>query len=186
MSDLQSILDDALYENYLEDQRYEKEMDIATLQQCIYLLVEGDTEEHSYPQLLKRCDIDLQDLGVVIGNYNGAGNLTHVLRLLKKTLSHTRPVIVTYDNDEAGCKARSQLDHCQLNKDFITLLPMPSVLTPIEYSNGHRGGSFEEMFQPEHFIDQVFSQDYMPEHLINTKGCSIIRKVTNSSSLEGP
>lgn len=139
MSDLQTILADAAYEDYLEGLRYDKEMQIATLQQCIYLLVEGETEEKTYPELLAKCDVDIEEIGVVIGNYNGCGNLIHALRLLKKTLSHDRPVIATIDNDEQGKRVCERLSQAGFNMDLITLVPMPSVVTPLEYSGGRVG-----------------------------------------------
>ena len=169
MSDLQTILDDAAYEDYLEGLRYDKEMQIATLQQCIYLLVEGETEEKTYSELLTKCNVDIKEIGVVIGNFNGCGNLIHILRLLKKTLSHDRPIIATTDNDEQGKRVCERLPQAGFNMDLITLVPMPSVVTPLEYPSGHKGGSFEEMFPPNHFIDQVFSPDFMPDILVSAK-----------------
>src|SRR3990170_3967712 len=137
MSDFESILNDALYDQYLIDRRYEKEMEIATLNQCIYLFVEGLTEEKAYPELLAKCDIDLVEIGIIVANYNGIGNLIPSLRLLHKTLSYNRPIIVTFDNDEEGNKHQEKIQNLGLKSELITLIPIPSLFKLIQYPSGH-------------------------------------------------
>lgn len=169
MSDFESILNDALYDQYLSELRYEKEMKIATLSQCIYLFVEGCTEYKAYPELLTKCGIDLDELGIIIANYNGTGNLIPFFRLLHKTLSYNRPIVVTFDNDEEGNKHQERIPSLGLKSDLITLIPMPSIVKPVQYPSGHYGGSFEELFPADHFIEQVFCSDFMPEVIIGEK-----------------
>ena len=184
MSDFESILNDALYDQYLIDRRYEKEMEIATLNQCIYLFVEGLTEEKTYPELLAKCDIDLVELGIIVANYNGIGNLIPSLRLLHKTLSSKRPVVITFDNDEEGIKHQNKIQNLGLNPELITLMPIPSIVKPIQYPSGHYGGSFEELFPSEHFIEQVFCRDFMPAVIVSEKAQFVREFQENKSWLK--
>ena len=86
--------------------KYELEaFDIASsksaLEQCIYLFVEGESEERAFWILLEEgLGINFDKDGVVLANYNGIGNLKHTIRLMQKTLSHTRPMIFTFDDDD--------------------------------------------------------------------------------------
>jgi hypothetical protein len=110
-------------------------------------------------------DETLNELGVVIANYHGHGNLIHALRLLRKTLSCDRPVIVTIDNDEPGAqiikKGRSLV--CADN-DLLHFHPIPAG-DIVEYPRGHWGGSFEEMFSVGLFLDCCFSLEMMDQTL---------------------
>jgi len=147
---------------------YEFLMEKATEQQCIYLFVEGESEEIAFPILLDGAGIVYYDIGLKIANYNGIGNLKHALRLLNNTLSNDRPVIVTYDNDEDGTRVVKQISNNDYNNDLIRLFPIPSVEKVI-YNNNHKGGSFEEIFTPKYFIDCCFSEAIMNTGLINKK-----------------
>jgi len=137
---LESIRYDAIQDQCASAMIHIKEMEILKLKQPIYLFVEGDTEEATYPELLAKCDLDIDDLAVVMANYGGAGNLIHCVRLLKKTLSFDRPVIITIDNDEEGHRCLSRLERQKINKDLITLLPLPSTNPPVELSEGRKRG----------------------------------------------
>lgn len=169
MSDYWSMYHDAMFEQYIEELAHEASMEIITIQQCIYLFVEGRTEEEAFPELLARCDIDLETLGIVIANYRGISSLLPCLRLLKQTLSHDRPVIVTLDNDEEGNSFIGRFGSSGVDADQLRIVPLPSIITPIKYSDGHCGGSFEELFSVEHFLDQVFSPDFLPENVVVAK-----------------
>jgi len=94
--------DDWAWEQAIQDLHYEAVMDRATKEQCIYLLVEGASEERAFPILLEEVGVELDSLGVVVANYNGCRNLIHALRFFYKTLSSDRPVIATIDNDQDG------------------------------------------------------------------------------------
>lgn len=169
MSDFESIVQDAAYEAYISHLMYEKEMEVATLQQRIYLFVEGVCEKETFPELLARAQVDVDKLGIFVANFNGIGNLLPALSLLHSTLSYDRPVIVTFDNDEEGRRVNDRLKNVSDKTDLFTVLPIPSVVKPIVYQSGHKGGSFEEMFPCDHFVDQIFSSDFMPEVLVNSK-----------------
>jgi len=166
------MYDDAMYDQYIAGLVHETSMEIVTLQQCIYLFVEGPTEEEAFPELLAKCDLDLDKLGVVIANYNGIGNLITCLRLLDKTLSHNRPVVVTLDNDESGkgfFDKFAKFAASRLVPEQIRVVPLPSIVTPIKYSDGHCGGSFEELFMVDHFLDQTFSTNFLPKDVVSAK-----------------
>jgi len=184
MSDLDSIAYDAALSDYCSDIAAEKTWEAFTLQQCIYLFVEGETEENAIPKLLARCDLDTDKLGVLVASYNGIGNLPHALRLLCKTLSNDRPVIVTFDNDEKGKEFQDKLPAIPHRKELLTIIPLPSERTPIIYPSGHRGGSFEELFSSENFLNQVFSPDFMPEQLVVSKTKFLKEFKENSPWLE--
>lgn len=143
--------DDWAREFAIDDLRYEANMKNARLAQSLYLFVEGESEEIAIPMLLENAGLDLEELGIVVANYNGIGNLSHTLRLLQKTLSHERPVIVTYDNDTEGQKFTSSICKLGLDLELVSFFPIP--VEPIVcYSDGHRGGSFEESFTVVDFI----------------------------------
>jgi predicted ATP-dependent endonuclease of OLD family len=169
MSDFWSRYDDAMYDDYLDRLVGEEEMKILYLQQCIYLFVEGETEEEAYPELLAKCDLNIDDIGVVVADYNGAGNLIHCLRLLQMTLSHDRPVVVTIDNDEEGLRNLNKAKKYGFDMKHITILPMPSISPSIEYKSGHTGGAFEEMFYCDQFVDQAFCSEFMPGTIVTEK-----------------
>lgn len=148
--------DDWAREYAIDMLRHEAIMANATMQQCIYLFVEGESEEMAFPILLEKAGIDMEHLGVIMANYGGIGNLANSLRLLKRTLSHDRPIIVTYDNDAVGQKASYAIRKLGIKLDQITLFPIPS--EPIVcYPCGHRGGSFEESFPVSDFVDASLS-----------------------------
>jgi hypothetical protein len=140
----------------------------AKLTQCIYLLVEGVSEERALPVLLAKAGLNLEDLGVVVANYNESGNLLHVLRLLRNTLSHTRPIILTIDNDERGAKIISKCQALYSNSDLYHVFPIPNK-AKVKYPSGHVGGSFEEIFSVQHFLSSIFSREIMSDRLISRK-----------------
>ena len=160
------------YEEYareaaIDDLHGEAVMKEAIKRQCIYLFVEGESEEIAFEILLNSLDINFEEIGLKLANYNGIGNLKHALRLLDKTLSNDRPVIVTYDNDD-GQRIKNYINNKDYNKELITFFTIP-YKPKVTYSNGHIGGSFEEMFDYEHFINCCFSENIMTEKLINKK-----------------
>lgn len=140
----------------------------ATLEQCIYLFVEGESEEEAFPILLDKYGLDLERIGVVIANYNGIGNLKNSLRLLSQTLSYNRPIIVTFDNDPAGMQAQSSIANLNINHNLITMMPIPR--NPVvTYANGHQGGSYEEIFEPAYFITTCFKYEIIGNSLWSKK-----------------
>jgi predicted ATP-dependent endonuclease of OLD family len=162
---LEEIMMDEAYAELHE----EAVMKAAALAQCIYLFVEGDSEEQAFPILLEEgCGLDLKELGVVIANYNGIGNLKHGLRLLGKTLSHDRPIVVTYDNDEEGKKAPSVIDRFYSNRKLLYPVTIPNKPV-VRYTSGHIGGSFEEAFEPQDFINACFQKSIIDTHLLSEK-----------------
>lgn len=146
-----------------EEAKYER----AKKEQCIFLFVEGNSEEIAFPILLAGL-IDLTDLGVVIANYNGIGNLNAMLKFLSLTLSHNRPVIVTYDNDMEGIMAIRKYENSQYHSDIIKTFSIPQ-MNIVNYSNGHSGGSFEESFLLTDFFDCSFKQNILPTEIIEKK-----------------
>ncbi|WP_129123652.1 TOPRIM nucleotidyl transferase/hydrolase domain-containing protein [Veronia nyctiphanis] len=70
----------------------------SSLAQRIYLLVEGELEEVTFPILLERAGIDYEKDNVVISNYKGINNLPHALRIIDQTNGHRYPIIVTHGN----------------------------------------------------------------------------------------
>jgi len=132
----------------------------AALEQAIYVFVEGESEETALTILLTG-RLNLGKIGAKIANYNGHGNLSAALRLLNLTLSHNRPIIVTYDNDPASTKSIKKCQQQGLLNNQTYLFPMPT--HPIvKYSSGHRGGSFEECFPVKTFLDAAFSSETLP------------------------
>ena len=144
-------MEDILREEAWSEYHAELVMERAAMEQCIYVLVEGESEENTFETLLEEgCGLKFSEYGVVIANYNGIGNLKHTLRLLSKTLSHNRPVIVTYDDDIAG----KHVENLSITNN-ISLFKIPQ--TPVvKYRNGQMGGSFEEAFDAQIFIDSCF------------------------------
>jgi len=135
-------------------------MQRAASEQAIFLLVEGNSEEVALPLLFTDL-IDLNTLGVKLANYNGRGNLPAALRLLKLTLSHDRPIIVTYDNDPGSVACLRKCQREDLLGESIYTFPIPTDPV-VTYSNGHRGGSFEESFPVETFLNVAFSDRILP------------------------
>ena len=140
----------------------------AAKRQCIYLFVEGKSEEIAFDILLSYLNIDFEEIGIMIANYGGINNLTNALGLLDKTLSNDRPVIVTYDNDAEGNQVIKNIKKKDYNIELITFFPIPDK-PKVKYSKGHLGGSYEEMYDYEHFINCCFSEEIMTEELINKK-----------------
>jgi hypothetical protein len=159
--------DDIARENAVEDLYNEAKMERTRKEQCIYLFVEGESEEVAFPILLNEL-IDLTELGVIVANYNGIGNLVVSLKLLSKTLSHNRPVIITFDNDLAGIANTRKISIAKTKSNLFHLFPIPKKGI-IKYINGHFGGSFEESFQPDDFINCAFSKKIIPKEIIDKR-----------------
>ncbi|MBN1126433.1 MAG: hypothetical protein JXA82_15615 [Sedimentisphaerales bacterium] len=149
--------DECARDQALQDLHFEAMMERAKKEQCIFLFVEGESEEIAFPELLYQF-VDLEEIGVVIANYNGHGNLHTSLRLLLKTLSHDRPVIVTYDNDPDGFRVFCRCHESDFMSDKITFFPIPQIPVVI-FQGGHEGGSFEESFRSDEFIEAYFCSD---------------------------
>jgi hypothetical protein len=147
--------DDIAWEMAISDLHDEAVMARAAGEQAIFVFVEGDSEETALPLLLSDA-IDMATIGVKIANYNGHGNLGAALRLLRLTLSHDRPVIVTHDNDPASIRSVNKCKKQNLLEGPAYLLPIPAEPV-VSYSSGHRGGSFEESFPVETFLSAAFS-----------------------------
>lgn len=151
MSDRESIDFDVLMDEMAYQQAYEGAAKEAALEQCIYLFVEGDSEEVAFPILLQeRLGVGLNEYGVVVANYNGLGNLKHTVRLMNQTLSHERPMIFTFDDDDRNRVPNTK--RAPENSHFFRIPQNPVVKLP----NGDVGGSFEESFSQEQFIDACF------------------------------
>lgn len=142
-------------------------MSRAVGEQCIFLFVEGESEEVAIPILMKNV-IDLDALGVKIANYNGRDNLHAALRLLKLTLSHNRPVIITYYNDLASIESVEECKKQRLFNDLTYELRIP-IEPVVTYACGHCGGSFEESFPPGVFLDCVFNKDILPPDICSKR-----------------
>ncbi len=151
----------------ISDLHQEAVMARAALEQCIFLFVEGESEETAIPILMTDV-IDLDALGVKIANYNGHGNLRAALRLLKLTLSHNRPVIITYDNDPESIMSVEKCKNQGLftNLTYELRIPIEPLVT---YTNGHCGGSFEESFPLGVFLDCVFNEDILPPNICSKR-----------------
>lgn len=155
-------IEEAREELILNDLFEEQLMKEAAKRQSIYIFVEGDSEELTFQPLLEDCGIDFKTMGIVIANYNGEGNLKHALRLLSNTLSHDRPVIVTYDDDHAGKKLQKP------HNPLITYFKIPS--TPVvSYDDASSGGSFEESFPKEIFIASCFQENVIDRALVSKR-----------------
>ena len=159
---------DVAMEMAYEARHNEAVMEEATLNQCIYLFVEGLSEARAFPILLEKAGVNLKELGILLANYNGSGNLVHSLRLLKLTLSHARPVVATVDNDENGAKIILECRSHFQEEDLIHLFPIPS-RRKVRYPNGHVGGSFEELFSAERFLACCFREEVMEQSLVARK-----------------
>ena len=159
-----TTMDDILYDEMIEALHFETIMEKAALEQCIYIFVEGESEEQTFQILLEDpvCGLNFRKHGVVIANYNGIGNLQHSVRLLQKTLSHDRPVIVTFDNDLEGKRKIKYLDDSLFTAFEIPQEPV------VKYHNGEWGGSFEESFTPECFMTACFQEGVLPPSFSGT------------------
>ncbi|MBV5330628.1 MAG: hypothetical protein JZU65_23860 [Chlorobium sp.] len=153
-----TTLDDIWHDQMLEELHYEAVMKRAALEQCIYIFVEGESEETTFQMLLEdtSCGLDFEHNGIIIANYNGIGNLKHAIRLLRKTLSHDRPIIVTFDDDPDGKRNEKHL-----NDPLIFPFKIPQSPT-VTFSDGSTGGSFEEAFSQQCFIESSFSAGVLP------------------------
>ncbi len=161
-------IEECAMEEAFNELHHEAVMRQATLAQCIYVFVEGESEEAAFPILLERAGVELEKDGIVVSNYNGINNLPHVLRIMGQTLSYDRPIIVTYDNDLDGQRISRKISQYTNNTNHIALLTIPSHKV-VTYNNGHQGGSFEEAFDPAHFIDVCFAEMFMPAHIVEQK-----------------
>jgi|SRR5215216_72482 len=160
-------MDDWAWEMALEDLRYSTLAEQAAREQCIFLFVEGESEEIAASMLLSGV-LDLDALGVKIANYNGHGNMNAALRLLQLTLSHDRPIILTHDNDPASVASVKKAERQGLISDLVHCLAIP--FEPIvEYPCGHRGGSFEESFPVEVFLKVVLREEFLPAGVLSNK-----------------
>lgn len=155
---MSTTMEDIYRDEMLETIHYEIVMEKAALEQCIYIFVEGESEEQTFQDLLEdsACGLNFKKHGVVIANYNGIGNLQHAVRLLRKTLSHDRPVVVTFDNDMEGKRKIKYLDDSLFTAFEIPQDPV------VKYQNGNWGGSFEESFTPECFLSACSRKGVLP------------------------
>ena len=155
--------DDVARDMALQELHDEAVMKQATREQCIFLFVEGDSEERAIPELLYDA-VEFESLGIQVANYNGRGNLPAMLRLLDLTLSFDRPIVLTYDNDPESIKSIEACRKQSLINNLVYEFPIPN--TPVvTYPSGHAGGSFEESFSPDEFLDSVFHETIMPEQI---------------------
>ena len=155
--------DDVARDMALQDLHDKTVMERATREQCIFLFVEGDSEARAIPELLYDA-VEFESLGIQVANYNGRGNLPAMLRLLNLTLSFDRPIILTYDNDPESIKSIATCRKQNLISDLVYEFPIPN--TPVvTYLSGHGGGSFEESFSSDEFLDSVFHETIMPEQI---------------------
>lgn len=157
-----TTMEDIQYEEMLNELLFEKVMKNEAKKQCIYIFVEGESEELAFQPLLEDCGIDFDKLGIVIANYNGIGNLKHAVRLLHKTLSHDRPIIVTYDDDHEGKIIK------KINSPLITYFKIP--FSPVvSYNDGTLGGTFEESFPKDCFIEACFQQNVIASSFLSKR-----------------
>ena len=151
MSDRESIEFDVLLENRAQDEAWTLASKESALEQCIYLFVEGESEEAAFWILLEEgLGIKFDEYGIVIANYNGIGNLKNTIRLMSQTLSHSRPMIFTFDDDDKSLI--SKIGSVPSNVHLFKVPTKPAVTL----SNGQKGGAFEESFESNDFIDACF------------------------------
>lgn len=146
---MEDIISDEIFDSLCAEQVMKR----AAHAQCIYIFVEGDSEEAVFQMLLEDCGLDFKTHGIVVANYNGIGNLRNSIRLLRKTLSHDRPIIVTYDDDRPGKREAQYIDDKLISVFKIPQFPI------VKYPDGSEGGSLEEAFSPELFIESSFKDD---------------------------
>jgi|TARA_R110000851_G_scaffold39956_3_gene101043 OLD-like protein len=147
-----TTIEDIQYDEMISELHFDAVMKNEAQKQCIYIFVEGDSEEFVFQPLLEMCGVNFETDGVVVANYNGIGNLKHAIRLLRKTLSHDRPIIVTFDDDPAGKRVSKAINDPLISTFKIPLNPV------VTYKNGEQGGSFEECFTANCFIESSFKQ----------------------------
>jgi hypothetical protein len=151
MSDRESIVFDTMMDIKCELEAFDIASSESALEQCIYLFVEGESEESAFRILLEEgLGINFDKDGIVIANYNGIGNLRHTIRLMQKTLSHSRPMIFTFDDDDK--KLISRIGPVPSNFHLFKVPAQPVVTL----TNGDFGGSFEESFKASDFINACF------------------------------
>ena len=151
MSDRDSIEFDVLLDNRVQEEVWNLALNESALEQCIYLFVEGESEEAAFEIILEEgLGIKFDEYGVVIANYKGIGNLKNTIRLMSNTLSHSRPMIFTFDDDSKSLI--SGIGNVPSNVHLFKV-PTKAVVT---FSNGEKGGSFEESFEASDFIDACF------------------------------
>ena len=156
MSDFESIQYDVIQEELAREMQWDEASKESALEQCIYLFVEGESEEVAFRILLEEgLGINFSEHGIVIANYNGIGNLKHVIRIMNQTLSHERPMIFTFDDDDPS-KVPSK-NTLPSNAHLFKVPCTPTVTLP----NGLQGGSFEESFKSCDFIDACFETDFL-------------------------
>ncbi|WP_233527762.1 TOPRIM nucleotidyl transferase/hydrolase domain-containing protein [Serratia sp. PAMC26656] len=166
-----TTIEDIRYEEMLSELQFESVMKSEARKQCIYIFVEGESEEITFQPLLESFGVDFEKEGIIIANYNGIGNLRHAIRILGKTLSHDRPIIVTFDDDLEGKKVTGLI-----NDPLITYFKIP--YSPVvTYKDGSKGGSFEECFTPDCFIDSCFKPKAIDSNIL-TKS-SDFKKIFN-------
>lgn len=159
--------DDWARDDAIAGLHHEAVLERAAQEQAILLFVEGDSEEIAFPMLFTDA-LDSQKIGVKIANYNGHGNLAAFLKLLTVTLKHRHPIVVTYDNDPESGAAIEQCRSAGLISANTYLFKVP--LTPVvKYSNEHTGGSFEEAFPCETFLDAAFCEEVLPKLLVDKR-----------------
>lgn len=168
-----TTIEDIQYEEMWSELHFEAVMKNEVKKQCIYIFVEGDSEEAAFQPLLEDRGLNFETDGIVLANYHGIGNLKHAIRLLRKTLSHDRPIVVTFDDDIDGKRISNAI-----NDPLITTFKIPS--SPVvTYKNGEKGGWFEECFTPDCFIESSFKPRAIDSKVV-AKGAGF-RKVFNPS-----
>ncbi|MFM5184483.1 TOPRIM nucleotidyl transferase/hydrolase domain-containing protein [Aeromonas veronii] len=169
-----TTIEDIQYDEMLSELHFEAVMKNEAQKQCIYVFVEGDSEEVAFQPLLEECGLNFETDGVVVANYNGIGNLKHAIRLLRKTLSHDRPIIVTFDDDLEGKRISNSI-----NDPLIATFKIPFIPV-VTYRNGEKGGSFEECFTPDCFIESSFKDGAIDSAILGKK--NEFKKVFNRSA----
>lgn len=155
------------YDEYLEGRHHEAVMARAAQEQCIFVFVEGKSEEIAFESLFIDT-LDSKDLGVKIANYNGCDNLPTALRLLSVALNHERPIVLTYDNDPPAIDSLRRCEQQGLLTDLVYTFPIPQEAV-VTYPCGHNGGSFEESFPIEIFIESVFGCGVLPAKITSRR-----------------
>ena len=139
----------------------------ACREQAILVFVEGESEEVALPLLFTDI-LDLGTTGVKIANYNGHGNLRSALRLLRRTLEIDRPIIVTHDNDPDSVASVQRCKKQGLLGGSTYLFPIPQ-RPVVTYPTGYVGGSFEESFSVEIFLDCAFEEGLLPTSIMASR-----------------
>ena len=159
--------DDIARDNALAELHDEAIMARAAQEQAILIFVEGDSEEVALPILFTDL-LDFDAVGVKIANYSGNGSLVAFVRLMTVTLGHRYPIIITHDNDPDSIAAVDKCRRQKLLNDRAFMFPIPD--SPVvKYSSGHGGGSFEEAFSPEAFLEAAFSDEILPAQLLGRR-----------------